>query len=335
MKKCIKRYLPIFISFLVVVGSISTLVYLNSIYKSKKINLVHEFEESVVYDNGMLTGQNKTYFFNSYGGSVSESDIMTIPLSQYGGPDSDYIFSNLKAVYYAVDSNKVFNGCNETYMFLCEVDKVLYLVNTYDNDCTPINPDTDFHSASKGGSYLVEHSDSLYFYKRLNLNYELSNPVKINSDSVDLEICFWLNDQYLLIKDGNKYIVADAKSGETAECFSVSDGLSDVELISDIYYLSEKDDKNFSLLNVYTNEKFKYKHSLTADSIIFAVSSDGKYAAISDEDVFVVSNKGKSFNLSKSVGYKISSADFIENNILLVTFNKDGVELSSIYKIML
>jgi len=332
MNKKVKRYLPIFISLLVVIASIVVLMQFVSFYNSKKINLIHTFDESVSYTDGMLLGKDKTYFFNPYGGDVIESDIMSIPLSQYGGPDVDFTFSQNNGCYFAVDGSKAFNGANETYMFLCEHNNVLYLVNTYDNSCIEIQPNTNFHSASTNGTFLVEICDGLIFYEKLDENYKLSKPVEVKFDTESVDICFWLNDYYLLVKNENEYTIVNAVDGDTLPCFTIKS--ESESLISERFIFESYDNKAVSLFDLYSQKQVKLPFKSTVDVEVLAVSGNAEYAVLKSDNVFVISDSEK-LNLSQKLNADISEAVFIRDNILLVSYVKNGKAISEIYKIML
>ncbi len=334
MNKTLKRYLPMALCFLVAVIATVLLIVLMSVLQSKKIHKVYTFDEELILNNGVLTGDNYGYLYNEYGGGISESGISSIPLSQYGGPEADFLFYEFDNRYYGVDS--LFNGCVTSDRFLTKHNGILYQTDIYLKECSAIKPEINFHSASTQGTYLLAiDGNDFYFYKKANSDYKLEDAVKSLLDADNVEFCFWINDRYVLARTDLIYVIIDAENGEALPCLSLDDDqLIDKEIISKRYFHKVSNDKTIKLFDIYTQDDivFKYKNS---NATVSAVSDDGKYAVVNDGEYIIINNKGKTIPLSEFVDGGAKDVVFLANNILLVTYIKDNAIKSSIYKIML
>ena len=334
MNKTVKRYLPMALCFLVVVIATVLLISLMSLLQSKRVHEVYSFEEELVLNNGILVGDTYGYLYNEYGGGISESGISSIPLSQYGGPDEDFLFYEFDNRYYGADS--LFNGGVTADRFLSKHNGVLYQTDIYLKECNAIMPEIDFHSASTQGTYLLSiDGNDFYFYKKANSSYKLEDAIKMALDSEYVEFCFWINDRYLLAKTELIYVIVDAENGEALPCLSLDDSeLVDKNLISKRYFLKATDNNSIRLFDIYTQEDIFFDYECDNVKVI-AVSDNGEYTVINDGEYLVINSKGKSMPTSEFVGGDLKSAEFLANNILLVTYVDDSVTKSSIYKIML
>ena len=334
MNKTVKRYLPMVLCFLVVVIATALLIGLMSLLQSKKVHEVYSFDEELILNNGILVGDTCGYLYNEYGGGILESCISSIPLSQYGGPDDDFLFYDFDGRYYGVDS--LFNGGVTADRFLSKHNGVLYQTDIYLKECNAIMPDIDFHSASTQGTYLLSiEGNDFYFYKKANSSYKLEDAVKMRLDSEYVEFCFWINDRYLLARTDLIYVIVDAENGDALPCLSLNDDeLVDDKLISKRYFRKASDSDVIRLFDIYTQEEIFFDYECDNGKVI-AVSDNGEYALVNDGEYVIINAKGKSMQASEFVDGDVKSAEFLANNILLITYVDDSVTKSTIYKIMI
>ena len=111
--------MKITISFLIVLLSLGILIRLLSIYNSHKTYNVITFDNETVLHGKVAECDTLGYYYNEYGGSFEKSDLYSIPLLQYSGPDVDYLFYKFNSKYYGTTSESLpFNGGNDAIRFL-------------------------------------------------------------------------------------------------------------------------------------------------------------------------------------------------------------------------
>ena len=338
-----KKYLYISLSFLLFIIALSALFILISIYSSHKTNKIAEFSEHVSVKNGLLIGNDKAYLYNEYGSDIWESQLKSIPLSQYNGPEQDFSYYSFDGKYYAADRESApFSGANSTTRFLYKSSDELYLIDTKEYTCTEVSNGIDFISCSPNGTYFLQQDSSdMYFHKRINAKCEFESPVRLQLESDNLSFQFWINDRYALISsltsNGLLYLIADAENGEAAPCMSVSHDFEDYqkELISKRYFVTELTEEHILLFNIYTQEEIKIKHKNADEIKILSVSHDADYIVCSKGDeLFILSKNGKSLPFKKITDSIPESFEFLQNNILLFTLTKGDKQSTEIHKIM-
>ena len=339
-----KKIVPVVISLLIVILSASILVWLVSVYKSHKIYCVTQLEDARLLNRNIAISNEVGYFYNEFGGKLEKSELYVIPLSQYGGPDADYSFYKFNSKYYGIsDEALLFNGGNDAIRFLYKHGSILYLVNTDERTCKQIAPETEFHSASTGGTYLLEINNNHYnFYKRVNYAYDLYPAVTMNITSNNLSFISWINDRYVLIKsdtnDGFIYLIADAENGDALTCMSVRDKDEEYKknLISTRYFVKNQDENGLLIFDIYKQEMIEYKYKSEGNITVTCVSSDASYVVIRDGIEYkIVSKNGKSLDFDSFIEGDCEYSEFILDNIIFISTKNDRLDCASIFKILL
>ncbi len=333
-----KKIIPITISLLIVLIAAGALTWLITIYNSHKIYNVISFNNATTLNGRVAQSDGLGYLYNEYGGDFEKSELFVLPLSQYNGPDEDYSFYKFNSVYYGISEEALpFNGGNDTIRFLYKYNKVLYLINTEEHTCQEISPEIEFHSASTGGTYLLEiNGNQFNFYKRVNYAYDLYPAVTMNLSSESTEFISWINDRYALIKSDTEkgfiYLIADAENGEALTCMSLknSDEEYKKEIFSMRYFIKELDNDIFSLFDIYTQEVVSFKYKSDKSFSVINVSKNASYVVLKDGNEYkIVSRDGKSLTLDSLENNK--SYEFILDNIIFISDENSA----AIYKILL
>lgn len=338
-----KKIIPITVSFIIVLICAGILIWLISVYNSHKTFEVITFKNNTALNGKVAKCDEIGYCYNEYGGNFEKSDLYSIPLSQYSGPDEDYLFYKFNSKYYGTTPEALpFNGGNDSIRFLYKHNKVLYLTNTDELTCTEISPEIEFHSASTGGTYLLEINGAKYnFYKRVNYAYDLYPAVPMLLKSDKLEFVSWINDRYALIKSytdkGYIYVIADAETGETLTCMSIynSDEEYKKEIISLRFFVKEYLENKFVVFDIYTQENIEFEYNSNEKVKVLSVSDNASYSVILDDSkTKIINRNGTSIDVSEIISGKFNYSEFILDNILFVSYNYNGKNVASVHKIL-
>ncbi len=337
-----KKRIALILSFFVTIISLSVLLYIVFVYKSHTVYEIEKIDAKLEYEDGLLVSDDCAYLYNEYGGSLSKSNLFSLPIYQYDGPEADYLYYKFDTKYYAASrENQLLSPANTQTTLMLKYEGIVYEVDIENKSCKKLLSDCEIHSVSLGGTYYLEISDNRYAFYKLNKD-ELcySSAMQLQSD-FPVEFCFWLNDRYLLVKTYTDtsvlYNIVDASNGEATVCGSINNNVPENQkkLFSDKYLISDIDSDRIDIFDIYTQETVKFKLKNAEKYTVLQVSNDASYAIVEkDGETFLISKKGKILSFKDITGNNCSDSFFIKDNIMVAVFDDGTSCYSSIYKII-
>ncbi len=337
-----RRFIPIFISFLIVITATVLLISFVLFYNSHKVYKLQDFPSPLSFENGILYSDTQAYLYTKQSSEFSESQLFSRPLSQYTTLDRDYNYYLFNNKFISQDStNAPFSGANSSTEFIFKEDGDLFLIDTENYTVAPILKGHEIISSSTLGSYFLEKSESgnYFFHKRLNSDFEFSSPIPLlHTGTVDS--LTWLNDRYVsffsLTDTHLVYFIADAETGETAPAYSVSKDSPDFQkhIVSDRYFVKDISNSKITLFSVSKQEDIVFNFSSHSPLTVTAVSDDASYITVyTDGEYILVSDNGRSINVSEFIGGECFEIIFIDNSVAIFNYS-DGTEKSAAYNLL-
>ena len=333
------KYFFFYISLFVAVFAIILLIFLYKTYVSQKVYKIKDFETTLEYRDGLLVSGDSAFLFSEIGGTLNESDLYSLPLSQFNGPEHDFYYYSFNSRFYGANApDNAFSGANSESHFLFKLDNTLYLITPSSSSCAPILENHNIISTSTNGTYFLEKKDSqYYFHKKISDSFDFKDPQKLILSDAEIDEPTWVNDRYALIKslskDKTSYYVADAENGECSPLYTIENSSPPLfqKLFANKYFVKSIDENSIVLFSIWTQEDVVVKLNNAEKYNIVDISDNSSYLILKKDDVFYISSKsGNVHEANNLLNLSSKNFQFVFDNILIVNTTNNT---SSIFKL--